>query len=345
MSRTKRLTPKFRVIHLAAAVAAVWLGVGGVASAQLPQSVFAPAGPVAARQLQLLSLTLWIGIGIFVLVGGTLLYTVIRFRGRAKDKIPPQIEGNTRLEVIWTIVPIILLAIIAVPTVRDAFYVAAPEQPELALDVKVTGYQWWWGFEYPEYGVVTANEMRIPAGRPVHLTLHSQDVVHSFWVPRLAGKMDVVPNRENTMWLQADEPGIYYGQCAEYCGTSHANMRFRVVAMEPSEFDAWIAGRQSAEAYVPVNELAERGEELFVARACSACHTIDGTAAQGIAGPNLSDVGSRTTLAAGMIDNTPENMAAWLRDPQAVKPGALMPNLRLSEEDIAALTEYLQSLH
>lgn len=322
----------------------LWLGLGHTAHANIPQSVFAPAGPVAQTQLSLLSLTMWIAIGIFVTVGGLLLFTVLRFRGRPDDEIPKQIEGNTRLEIIWTVIPVILLAIIAVPTVRDAFYISAPPDRENALEVTVVGYQWWWAFEYPDQGVVTANEMRIPTGRPIHLTLESKDVVHSFWVPRLAGKMDVVPNRTNTMWLQADEPGIYYGQCAEYCGTSHANMRFRVIAMEPADFEAWILDRQTAEAFVPSDDLVAQGHDLFATKGCMACHTVDGTSYQGIVGPDLSDFGSRTTVAAGILPNTPENVGAWLRDPQQVKPGALMPNLNLSDDEVNALTAFLGSL-
>lgn len=310
----------------------------------IPQSVFAPAGPVADTQLSLLSLTMWIAIGIFIVVGTVLLYAVIRFRSRPGDSIPKQIEGNTKLEVVWTIVPVILLTIIAVPTVRDAFYVDQPPESADALQVTVVGYQWWWGFEYPDQQIVTANEMRIPAGQPVQLTLESNDVIHSFWVPRLAGKVDVVPGRYNTMWLQADEPGIYYGQCAEFCGTSHANMRFRVIALEQSEWDDWVSDRQSVETFVAESDLVAEGERIFMSTACVSCHTIDGTSAQGNVGPDLTDFSSRTTLAAGMMDNTPENVAAWLTDPPAVKPGSLMPALGLQQNEVEALTAFLGSL-
>ena len=333
-----------RYRHAAVASALLSLFGAGAAHAQAPQSVFAPAGPVAWTQGALLSLTLYIAIGIFVVVGSILLYTVIRFRERPGDPIPKQIQGNTTLEVIWTVIPIVILTVIAVPTVRDSFNLASPPTDDV-LEVRVIGHQWWWEFEYPQLGLVTANELKIPVGKVVHLTLESNDVIHSFWVPRLAGKMDVVPNRVNSMWLVAEESGIFYGQCAEYCGTSHANMRLRVIAQPAEEFEAWVAARRSVEALAFADDLAARGKEIFESTgSCWACHTVDGTAADGRVGPDLTDFGSRTTLAAGMLPNTPENLAAWLRDPQAVKPGALMPRLNLSDADIEALTAFLHSL-
>ncbi len=313
------------------------------AAAALPQSTFDPAGPVAKMQLDLFNVTLWITIFIFVVVAIALGYAMIRFRGRPGDAQPKQIHGNAKLEVLWTVIPVILLLFIAVPTVNLSFQLAAAPSND-AVKVRVIGYQWWWAFEYPELGIVTANEMRIPVGQPIDLTLESEDVIHSFWVPRLAGKVDVVPNRVNSMWLQADEPGVYYGQCAEYCGTSHANMRFRVQAVSQEEFDAWVQERKTAAAFASDDALVARGHDVFVNSACAACHTVDGTTAAGKVGPDLSDVGSRTTIAAGLVPNTPENMAAWLRDPQAVKPGALMPNLGLSNDDVSALVAFLESL-
>lgn len=317
----------------------------GHAVASVPQSVLDPAGPVARMQLQLFSITVWIAVIIFIVVGSALLYAVIRFRGRPGDGIPKQTHGNVRLEALWTAIPIILLIFIAVPTVQQSFELAAA--PADAIEVRVVGHQWWWSIDYPEYGFSTANELRIPVGRPVRVTLESADVIHSFWVPRLAGKVDVVPNRANTMWFQADEPGVYYGQCAEYCGTSHANMRLRVQALEPEEYEAWVATRMAVrpmDEIVSESELVARGHELFMNGACAACHTIDGTVAQGRIGPDLTDFGSRVSVAAGMADATTENIAAWLKDPQAFKPGALMPNLRLGDDDAAALVAFLQAL-
>lgn len=331
-----------RALRVAVAVLLFACAFAGSAAAQVPQSVLAPAGPVARIQRDLIVTAISILIPIFIVVGGGLLYTVIRFRGRPGDGLPPQTHGSVRLEVIWTVIPILLLIIIAVPTVKQIF--ALNDVPADAIDIRATGYQWWWSFEYPEHGFATANELRIPVGKPVRLTLTSSDVIHSFWVPRLAGKMDVIPGRENVMWFQADEPGVYYGQCAEYCGTSHANMRFRVVALPQEEYDAWLQGRVAVAAVAPADALAQRGHDLFVNGTCAACHTIDGTSAQGKVGPDLTDFGSRTSLAAGLLENTPENLRAWLKNPQSVKPGARMPNLGLSDADVNALAAFLMTL-
>lgn len=339
-----------RIVAPCAAFLALAGMLSGAALAALPGSTLHPAGPVARAQLNVFNVALAVITFIFVVVGSLLLYTIIRFRHRPGDREPAQIEGNTTLEIIWTAIPVILLIFIAVPTVMVSFdlHSAAAEHEE-TLEVRVVGYQWWWSFEYPDLGIVTANELRIPTGTRVNLTLESNDVIHSFWVPRLAGKVDLVPGRVNTMWIQADEPGVYYGQCAEYCGVSHANMRLRVQAMPPDEFEAWVAARQAgqvaeASAHAPLSDRAAAGRDYFVNSACAACHNVDGTAASGTVGPDLTDIGSRTTIAAGLLENTPENMAAWLRNPQAVKPGALMPNLNLDEETISALVAYLASL-
>lgn len=351
-----------RIVGLAA------MGVAGVALPVMaaPQYWLDPAGPVAAMQGQLFLLTLYIMLGIFVTVSGILVYTLVRFRERAKasartgeagaaarretaaaaeDELPPQIEGNHKLEIIWTLIPFVLLLIIAIPTVRLSFALAADPGPD-ALEVRVVGHQWWWEFEYPQLGIATGNEMRIPVGRPIRLIIESDDVIHKFWVPKLAGKMDAIPGRTNQMWLQADEPGIYYGQCAEMCGTHHANMRLRVVALPQAEFDAWVANWGRGPVVEDEAQLAavERGRMVFETRACYACHAIEGTAARGTAGPNLTDIGSRTTLAAGILENTPENLARWISDPQSVKPGSLMPRVGLSPDELRDVVAYLSSL-
>lgn len=308
-----------------------------------PQSVFDPAGPVARIQLDLLMRTLWLVTGIFILVGAVLLYVVFRFRQRPGSGEPAQIHGNTRLEIAWTIAPIVALAFIAVPTVQANFAIAETPATAEPLQVRVVGHQWWWQIEYPQQGVVTGNEMVIPAGRPVELILESNDVIHSFWVPRLAGKTDLLPGYTNTMWIQADEPGTYYGQCAELCGASHAKMRFRVHAVTEEEFAAWIEGRQNYQVQVSSGPAA-RGYELFKEKGCMACHAISGTEYQGRVGPDLTGVGSRSTIAAGTLENNTENLTLWLSDPPAIKPGSKMPNLGLSPEETAALVAFLQSL-
>lgn len=343
MERNRHLS--IRITQCIVVLLLIALAIPVAAASTFPQSTFDTAGPVAKMQADLFHITLWISVFIFVVVGVGLTIAMIRFRRRPNDPEPPQIEGNAKLEVIWTVIPVILLLFIAVPTVGISLTLGTT--PDDAIDVRVVGYQWWWAFEYPDHGIVTANEVRIPVGKPVNFLIESEDVIHSFWVPRLGGKMDAVPGRVNEMWLQADEPGIYYGQCAEYCGTSHANMRLRVHAVPQDEFDAWIQERQAMAATQLVTEdpLVDRGREVFMTTACAACHTVDGTSAVGKVGPDLSDIGGRVTLAAGMIDNTPENMAAWIRDPQAIKPGALMPKVNLNEQEIEALVAFLEVLN
>lgn len=317
--------------------------------AQSPQqSALQPAGPVAQMQHDLFMLTVYISIGIFVLVVGLLLVAVVRFRRRPGQAHPKQTQGSHTLEIVWTIVPVILVVMIAVPTVRGLFYMdTAPEGD--SITVNVTAHQWWWEFEYPEYGIVTANEMWIPTGKVININLTSNDVIHSFWVPNLAGKLDTNPGETNKMWLQADVPGVYLGQCAEFCGVAHANMRFRVLAEEPDAFDAWVEQWEQTTVEVAavsthMPELAARGAEAFMERSCFACHSIAGTDAKGTVGPNLTLFGTRQTVGAGILENTPENLAAWIRDPQAVKPGNKMPRLGVPEEDIQAIVAYLHSL-
>jgi cytochrome c oxidase subunit 2 len=317
---------------------------------ETPFNTLAPAGPVAEKQADLFWLVFWIAAAVFVLVEGALVVVMFRFRRRSADDTPRQIHGNTRLEVMWTILPALLLAGVAVPTVGTIFDLA--EAPPGSMVVKVTGHQWWWEIEYPGLGVVTANEAHIPTGEQVIFELTSDDVIHSWWVPRLAGKMDLVPGRTNTMNLAADQPGTYRGQCAEFCGLSHANMRFRVVAQEPADFDAWV-DRQLAEAAAPDAEVEQ------ILPTCFACHAIRGQggpppegtgpppdpgAMPRVIGPDLTHIGGRQTIAGGMLPNDPEALARWLRDPPAVKPGSKMIDYNLTEPQIEALVEYLQGL-
>lgn len=315
----------------------------------LPQTPLDPRGPVAQTQTGLLLYTLYVAIGIGVSVTAALLYTIFRFRARpGQTGVPRQIRGNHRLEVIWTLIPILILISVAFPTVEAAFSTSTP--PDGSLTVRATGYRWWFAFEYPGLGIVTANELRIPTGQPIRLEITSNDVIHSFWVPKLAGKTDMIPGRVNVSWMQADEPGVYFGQCAEFCGDSHANMRFRVVAMPPADFDAWVKERQAMkEGPGELSAVAARGKELFESPApggnCLSCHAVDGTAAQGNVGPNLTDVGQRSTIAAGILPNDYENLKAWVKNPADFKPGTTMPShARLSEQDLDAIVQYLQSL-
>jgi len=289
--------------------------------------------------------------GILAVVAAALVIILIRFRARPDDTgIPPQIEGNTLLEFVWTVVPIILLVILAVPTVRDAYALAQVPQGSHVLEVRVTGHQWWWEFQYPQLGITTADELHIPVGEKVSLQLTSADVIHAFWVPRLGGKVNAIPGQVTTMWLQADQPGTYPGQCAEFCGLSHAEMRFVVVAQSPSDFRQWVQEmKDNAPAVHPATAAAQAGMQLFLTKGCAACHTIDGTTYQGTVGPNLTGLGLRQVIAAGDLTNTPANLARWIADAPAVIPGIIMPDFstgpdRLTSTQVQDLVSYLEGL-
>jgi len=305
-----------------------------------PPSPLNPASEGAQNIANLYWLTFWIAAAIFILVEGLLLYAVIRFRERDPKATPPKIHGSTPLEIAWTVAPATILLMVFALMVRTMS--AAAQPPAEAMQVKVIGHQWWWEFQYPELGITTANELYVPVGEPVAVELTSDNVIHSFWVPRLAGKTDVVPGQTNSMWFQADRVGNYRGQCAELCGAQHANMNFMVIAVPPDQFELW-AGRQQQPAVTASGEAAS-GEQIFMSGQCIACHAIDGTVAQGIIGPNLTHFGSRQTIAGLMLENTPENLAHWLADPQAVKPLNKMIITELSQDEIEALVQYLGSL-
>lgn len=277
---------------------------------------------------------------IFVVVEALLLFVVWRYRDRPGRAEPRPIHGHLGLELIWTLIPVVIVISIAVPTIAVVFRTHAPPPAE-ALKVEVVGHQWWWEIRYPDLGVRTANELHLPVGRPVSLALTSADVIHSFWVPQLGGKRDLIPGKVNHLVFTVAGPGEYPGQCAEFCGVSHANMRLLVVAQAPAEFEAW-AARQKAPPASPTGTAAE-GREVFQASACVACHTVRGVAF-GVVGPDLTHIGGRRTLAAGLLRNTPKEMARWLADPPAVKPGSRMPKLPLTQEQIAALVAYLEGL-
>jgi cytochrome c oxidase subunit II len=319
----------------------------------LPQDTFNAAGPEAHKINALFWPVFWIAAGVFVLVEGLLVVALIRFRHRPGRGIPTQVHGNKRLEITWTIIPALILAGVAVPTVGTIFALAA--KPAHALQINVTGHQWWWEVKYPSLGVTTANEIHIPVNTPIYVSLTSGDsgsigkgVIHSFWIPRLAGKQDLEPGHTNHLTLEASTPGVYIGQCAEYCGISHANMRMRVFAQSPSDFDAWV--RQQLQKAPPPDPQAMTA---LGAGNCAGCHTISGVDGfAGIVGPNLTHFGGRTTFAGSIFRNTPDMVGQWLTNPQALKPGNDMtigPNSTpgrsvLTEDEIRALVRYLESL-
>jgi cytochrome c oxidase subunit 2 len=298
-------------------------------------------------------LVLGVTAGIFVVVGGLLLYSVVRFRYRESDskREPPQVYGSTQIELSWTVIPILIVVMLFLSTTRVILDTQAAPKPSNALDVTVIGHQFWWEYRYPKLGVVTANELHIPVSDPAkptrtYLTLLSADTDHSFWVPRLAGKTDLIPNRVNSMWIDPQQPGVYLGQCAQYCGTQHAKMLLRVYAQSPEDFTAWIKQQQmSATADLSGNAAAIEGQTVFMHSACINCHTIAGTVATGRFGPDLTHLASRDTIASGPVKNTPENLRQWIADPNSMKPGVLMPSMHLNDHDLDVITAYLATLH
>jgi cytochrome c oxidase subunit 2 len=307
-----------------------------------PQTTLAPQSEFAEDIQFLLKLTFWSAVGVFVIVEAVLVWVIFRYRARRTDAaMPPQIHGNTPVEIIWTIIPAVLLAIVAAFTTPIIFNTQAPA-PANAMHVTVIGHQWWWEFQYPSLGITTANEVHMPVGQPVAFDLQSIDVQHSFWLPRLGGKRDAIPNHDSFLWWTPNEVGTTPGQCAQYCGTSHANMRMIAVVQSQADFNTW-ANAQKAPPASAASGPAADGKAVFARSACIGCHTIDGVS-QGNIGPNLNHVGSRSVIASGILQNTPDQMARWLKDPPAEKPGSLMPNLHLSDDDVNALVAYLESL-
>ena len=331
------------------------------ACANVPQTTVLPKTE-AAREIQwLYELIFWLAVVVFIGVQGALLYVMWRFRFREGHALPDQVHGNTVLEVSWTILPAVVLVVMAVPTIRTIFALETPPttSPDgnTPLVVEVVGKQWWWEYRYPEFvdaqgrPLTTANEMVLPVGRTAVLNMTSDNVIHSFWVPQLMGKMDVIPNYVNQIWFTPEDPGQYFGQCAEYCGIQHANMRMNVVAMTPTDFQSWVSRQLQPVAQPPAGvteetvALIEAGAVAFQQNGCIGCHTVDAAIREeGKIGPNLAHFGSRTTLASGIRANTHENLADWLENPQEIKPGNFMPNLLLRPQDVEALVAYLHSL-
>jgi len=311
-------------------------------------NMFEPVSIPAQKIHELAELVLAICAGIFLVVGVLLTYVILRFRARPGDREtePPQIYGSNNLEAAWTIVPVIIVVVLFLATARTINEVEMREPVAGSLEVTVVGHRWWWEFQYPEYGIVTANELHIPVSdperrRPTFLWLESQDVVHSFWVPRLAGKTDVIPNRRNSLWIDTAVPGLYLGQCAEYCGTQHAHMLLRVYVHSTEDFERWVKEQQAPDV---VDPSVAAGRELFQSTACINCHTLDGTVADGTYGPTLSHLMSRETIGAGAAFNTPENLRDWVRNPAAFKPGVRMPDMKLTSEEVDQLVAYLVTL-
>lgn len=308
-----------------------------------PQNIFQPRSEFADSLDALFKLILIMGAVVFVVVEAALIFAALRFRRKPGDALPKQIHGSKTLEITWTVIPAIVLGVILVPSTATIFATQAPA-PAGSVQVTVTGHQFWWEFTYPELDVHTANEIHMPVGKTINIAEQSADVIHSFWLPALGGKRDVVPGHTNYLWWTPRDVGTYLGQCGELCGASHANMRMRGMVDSQQEFDAWVAAQKAPAATPPAGSDAEKGAQLFQTRGCASCHTIRGTPAAATVGPELTHVGSRTTIAGGVLENNAANLRTWIHDPSAVKPGALMPNLGLSDDELNVLVAYLQSL-
>ncbi len=335
-----------------------------------PQSTFDANGPVAESQLELFWIIFGAGVLVFVLVQGAMIYSLIKYRRRSNADMPEQVEGNSTIEFAWTAGPTALLIVIAIPTIFTIFDNHVSPDPA-ALTVDVVGHQWWFEFRYrhpddPTKEIRTANDLHIPVNEVVNINLESVDVIHSFWVPKIAGKVDMVPSNGNTMWIQADRTGFYYGQCAEFCGVQHANMRFAVIVEPREDFDAWLM-EQAAPAIDSPDPLIQQGKRVFLSAGCTACHQMQPVANVGdisLQGPDLAHLVSRTNFAGGTFDNRDENgefndaifqhnLRTWLSDPESSKPGNVMAreappyidsDKALSESELSALVAYLSSL-
>jgi cytochrome c oxidase subunit II len=311
--------------------------------------IFRPMATPARSEKEIALLTLAITTAIFIVVGGLICYTIYRFRRRPGDDIhqePAQVYGSNQIEAAWTVIPILIVFVLIGVSARVIASVQNASPPKHVLHVKITGHQWWWEAYYPEYGVTTANEIHIPATAdgtvPTYFELSSVDVIHSFWVPQLSGKMDTVPNRENFLWMDPRQPGEYVGNCAEYCGTQHANMLVRIVAQTPADFKEWMANQQ----HVAVNASSESvpGKQVFESLSCVNCHMVKGTSAVGKFGPDLTHLMSRRTIAAGVLRNTRSDLRAWIDDPQRPKPGCFMPSMKLTDGELDQVVDYLETL-
>jgi cytochrome c oxidase subunit II len=328
---------------------AMTLLLAGCGTTESP-NILDPRGPAAAQIANLWWLMFWMGLAVLIIVLALLTIATIQARRRPRDERPP-VSGQSM--VIWggVIFPLPILLIVLGYTIYSGNVTThappsvggAPENPVI---VDVIGHQFWWEVRYLNRGVLTANEIHIPVGQPVLFRVTSADVIHSFWVPQLHGKIDLMPGDTNQIWLQADEPGLFRGICAEFCGLQHAHMQFLVIAQPPDEFEVW-AAQQAQPAVEPTDPLLIQGQQVYLGAGCVYCHTIGGVnppSATESVGPDLTHLASRRTLGAAMLENQPGHLAGWVLDPQAIKPGNKMPPTRMNSQDLQALLAYLQSL-
>ena len=321
-------------------------GMPGLAQAegeiQTP-SPFLPVSEPAAAIMDFGLLVVWICAAIFLIVFSLLIYTIARYRARPgeDDREPAQIYGSEQLELAWTITPVLIVIILGLITAGRIVALEKIEAPPESLGIRVIGHQWWWELEYEDYGFITANELHLPVDQTAFLTLQSQDVIHSFWVPQLSGKTDLIPNRTNKMWMHPHQTGLFVGQCAEYCGTQHAHMLLRVFVHSREEFEEWALEQQQEAARIASARL---GQATFEETACVNCHTVRGVTEIGQFGPDLTHLMSRTTIGAGAATNTRDNLVAWITNPDHFKPGARMPAMKLSQSQVGLVADYLMTL-
>jgi len=334
--------------------ALLWLAglAGPVAAASSPVSptnIFAPDSTPAHSIYRLSIFELEVLTAIFFVVFSLLAYAVIRFRERKHEdeSEPPQVYGSNQMELAWTVLPVLIVVVLFLSAAQVIHRVQDARAPEGTIEVTAVAHQYWWEYQYPQLGVVAANELHVPVSdgahpTPTYIHLLSADVDHSFWVPRLAGKTDLIPNHPNNMWIDPQETGVFLGQCAQYCGTQHAKMLLRVDVQDRADFDKWVQGQKQQAA---TSGSVAAGGALFISKACFACHAIRGTIAAGKVGPDLTHLMSRDTIGSGAVPNTSENLEKWIRDPGVFKPGTLMPAQDLTDRESQQIVAYLMTLH
>src|SRR5438445_11554024 len=285
---------------------------------------------------------------IFLVVVTLLVYAVVKFRDKplTAGREPAQVYGSTQIELAWTIIPVLIVFVLFLATARVIHAIEDAQKPATAVEVTAIGHQFWWEYRYQALGVVTANELHVPVSDPAHptptfLKLLSADTDHSFWIPQLAGKTDLIPNRVNETWLDPHETGLFLGQCAQYCGTQHAKMLLRVYVDSPEDFKVWVRGQQQQ---ASEDEKEAAGRRVFERTACLNCHAINGTNGTGRFGPDLTHLMSRRTIASGAAENNSQSLRLWIQNPDAIKPGSLMPAMKLSDAELDALVHYLETL-
>jgi cytochrome c oxidase subunit II len=311
-------------------------------------SIFSPASTPADAIHHLSLFVLTICGAIFLVVAALLLYAIVKFRRASDDdnREPAQVYGSNQMELAWTVIPILIVVVLFLATARVIHAVEDARFPPETTEVTAVGHQFWWEFRYSKQGFVTANELHVPVSdashpTPTHIMLLSADTDHSFWVPQLAGKTDLIPNRQNSMWIDPHDVGVYVGQCAQYCGTQHAKMLLRVVVEPRADFERWMASQRSP---ARLADSATQGRRIFESTACVNCHTVSGTNAHGTFGPDLTHLMSRETIAAGAASLTPDNLRHWIMNPDTFKPGSKMPAMQLRPDQLDAVTAYLLTL-